>query len=102
MSEQVSNSKGKEGHYYRYEDGEYVELPRRRNTLPKVPVTEKANQAVINLQNAFVEKYNGYHFDPVLVCSGLILLGSEIDGIESKLEKFVIDFFQPEADSEKK
>lgn len=77
-----------EGELYIVKDGELKHLPRSDDDLPKVPVSEGARDALLQVRRKCRKALGGFRPDLALVTSALVLYACEREPIAIVVDHF--------------
>ena len=77
-----------EGELYIVKDGELKRLPRSDDDLPKVPVSEAARDALLQVRRKCRKALGGFRPDLALVTSALVLYACEREPIAIVVDHF--------------
>lgn len=77
-----------EGELYIVKDGELKHLPRSDDDLPKVPVSEPARNALLQVRRKCRKALGGFRPDLALVTTALVLYACERDPIAIVVDHF--------------
>ena len=77
-----------EGELYIVKDGELKHLPRSEDDLPKVPVSEAARDALLQVRRKCRKALGGFRPDLALVTSALVLYACEREPIAIVVDHF--------------
>jgi len=77
-----------EGELYVVKDGELKHLPRSDDDLPKVPVSEAARDALLQVRRKCRKALGGFRPDLALVTSALVLYACEREPIAIVVDHF--------------
>lgn len=77
-----------EGELYIVKDGELKHLPRSDDDLPKVPVSEAARDALLQVRRKCRRALGGFRPDLALVTSALVLYACEREPIAIVVDHF--------------
>ena len=77
-----------EGELYIVKDGELKHLPRSDDDLPKVPVSEAARDALLQVRRKCRKALGGFRPDLALVTSALVLYACEREPIAIVVDHF--------------